>query len=55
MKSSTAQQARVEWEDLPPVHASKERPKSKQIIDVGAFRKLIARNFDGRPKEGDSK
>jgi hypothetical protein len=51
--STTTQQGKFAWEDIPPSRTArrggKERPR--EIVDVGAFRRLVKRGFDGRPKD----
>jgi hypothetical protein len=43
-------QGAFRWERLERKGQKGTRP-SRGIIDVGAFRKLIARGFDARPKD----
>jgi hypothetical protein len=45
-------QGQFTWQDLEPNEKKRRKePRRREILDIAAFRKLIARGFDGRPKD----
>jgi hypothetical protein len=45
-----AQQARIVWDDIPVTRTTSAK-KAGAHINIAAFRKLVVRGFDARPKE----
>jgi hypothetical protein len=39
------------WQDLEPDSKERKDPRRREILDIAAFRRLVARGFDGRPKD----